>query len=373
MRAYKLVSADGHVNEPPDVWTARMPKKYLSRAPRMEHLEQGDAWIFEGWEGPINFGYNACASFPREKIRPWMRWEEVPARGYDPAARIQAQDQDGEDAEFLYSTPRVGSALFSNKKDPEFHVACIAAYNDWLSEVCSRNPERLVGLAMMPTLSAEAAVKELERTMKLPGMRSPFLGMWPSGGPSVAPEDDRFWAAVQEMGVPVSIHGSVSAGGRGDGDVNRTKAGSRGELRGLGTGTAVNALELISTGVFDRFPNLNVVFAEVESSWVPCAKQAFDDRFRRHGPLAGYKLKEAPSYYFDRNIFTTFVLDRYGVINRHLVGLTQMMWSSDAFHIVCEWPNDWKAIEQDFEGVPADEKQLILAGNAVRVYGLGRS
>ena len=372
MREYRLVSADGHVNEPPDVWKDRLPNKFQHRAPRMEHMELGDAWVMEGYDGPINFGMNACAGLPPEQVKPWVRWDEVPAHCYDPAARIKAQDDDGVDAEFLYSTPRIGSAIFLGNSDPEFQVACVRAYNDWLSELCSYDPERLIGLAMMPTCGVDAAVEELNRSMKLPGMKSPFLGMWPSGGPTISPADDKFWAAVQEMGAPVSVHGSISSGGRGDGDSERVRPGARGELRGLGMGTAENCLEFLNAGAFDRFPNLKVVFAEVESSWVPCARQTLDDRFKRHGARYFPNIKETPGHYFDHNIYTTFVLDRYGVMNRHLVGLSQMMWSSDYFHIVCEWPNNWDTIDQDFEGVPEDEKHLILAGNAAEVYGLNK-
>ena len=66
-----------------------MPAKYRDRAPRMDHLEQGDAWIFEGWDGPINFGFNASAGLPPERRTPWIRWEDVPRYVYDPAARLQ--------------------------------------------------------------------------------------------------------------------------------------------------------------------------------------------------------------------------------------------------------------------------------------------
>ena len=42
---YQLISADSHINEPPDLWTSRVPSPLRERAPRMARLEQGDAWI----------------------------------------------------------------------------------------------------------------------------------------------------------------------------------------------------------------------------------------------------------------------------------------------------------------------------------------
>ncbi len=35
MTDYKLISADSHVSEPPDLWTSRVDKKYRDRAPRL--------------------------------------------------------------------------------------------------------------------------------------------------------------------------------------------------------------------------------------------------------------------------------------------------------------------------------------------------
>jgi predicted TIM-barrel fold metal-dependent hydrolase len=209
--------------------------------------------------------------------------------------------------------------------------------------------------------------------MDLPGIMGPYINRWPSGGPSVTDNDDPFWAAVAELDVPVSVHVSVATGAiTGDADPNRARLGARGEFRGLGGDTAVNCLDLISSGAFDRYPKLRVVFAECESSWVPCAKQTFDDRFRRYPPGVRADVKELPSYYFDHHIFTTFVLDRYAIVNRHIVGVTQMLWSNDLFHAVCEWPHDWEVIEDQFAGVPDDERHMILAGNALNVYGQDR-
>jgi predicted TIM-barrel fold metal-dependent hydrolase len=50
-----------------------------------------------------------------------------------------------------------------------------------------------------------------------------------------------------------------------------------------------------------------------------------------------------------------------------------MMWSSDYPHVGADWPNSWRTINADFSGVPEDERDLILAGNARRLYRLGES
>ena len=49
------------------------------------------------------------------------------------------------------------------------------------------------------------------------------------------------------------------------------------------------------------------------------------------------------------------------------------MWSSDYPHSGSDWPNSVRVVHADFSGVPAEERDLILAGNARRLYRFGES
>ncbi len=40
-RRYRLISADSHVNEPPDLWVKRVPEALRDRAPRIERFDDG--------------------------------------------------------------------------------------------------------------------------------------------------------------------------------------------------------------------------------------------------------------------------------------------------------------------------------------------
>jgi uncharacterized protein len=57
---------------------------------------------------------------------------------------------------------------------------------------------------------------------------------------------------------------------------------------------------------------------------------------------------------------------------RTRVGVGNIMWSSDYPHISADWPNSWRTIEAAFSGVPRAERDAILAGNAVALYGFDR-
>jgi predicted TIM-barrel fold metal-dependent hydrolase len=204
-RSYRLIDSDSHVNEPPDLWQSRVPAAYRDRAPRMEHFEEGDAWVLEGVPDPITFGLNACAGLPPGQMRQWMRWEDIRRGGWDPAARLAEMDTDGVDAQILYPTPRLSHSIIANQ-DTEFHLALVRAYNDWLGEYCSHAPHRLGGLVMVPNRGIDTAVAEFERAIQLPGMVGALVTCYPHGDLDIEPADDALWRAVAESGYPLHIH-----------------------------------------------------------------------------------------------------------------------------------------------------------------------
>ncbi|MCU1394304.1 MAG: hypothetical protein JWM34_2732 [Ilumatobacteraceae bacterium] len=358
----RLISADSHINEPPDLWTSRVPAEYRHRAPRVEHLEQGDAWILEGALDPINFGGNCSAGIPADERSAWIRWEQVRPGGYDPASRLLDQDADGVVAEVLYPTPRISNQLFWSNDDPGYHLACIRAYNDWLHEFCAHDPERLWGVAMIPAVGVDAAIAELERVMARGTMRGALLGRYPSGGEAMTDDDDRFWATAEALHVPVSIH--VSFATEAQGDKKRMKL--TGDMRFFDA--PIRAAQFINGGVFDRFPGLQLVLVEVDVSWIPYVKEQMDDRFLRASVSGRARIDAVPSHYFARNIFATFVTDRYGMSNRHAVGVSQILWSTDFPHGGSDWPNSRATAASQLEGVPDDEAAQILGANAAALY-----
>ena len=343
---YGLISGDSHINEPPDLWTARVSHRFADRAPRVEHFESGDAWVVEGALDPITFGANFSAYFPIDQRSGWRRWEDVPPGGYQAAARLVDQDVDGVDAEVIYPTPRVSNSLFWNRSDPDFHIECIRAYNDWLSEFCAGAPDRLLGVALMPNVGVDEAIDELHRALALPGLRGVQIGQYPHGDTDLADEDDSFWATVVEADVPLSIHVGMATQAQGD-----TKRGKmRGDMRFFDA--PIRAAQFIGNGVFDRFPALQLVLVEVDCSWIPYIREQMDDRYSRENPATRAPLAQTPGAYFDTNVFATFITDHYGVKNRLDIGVSQMLWSSDFPHGGSDWPRSRDTIDRHFAGVP---------------------
>jgi uncharacterized protein len=362
-RRYRLISADSHVNEPPGTWVDRVPAALRDRAPCIERFEQGDAWVIEGVADPINFGMNACAGLEPEQMKGWCRFDDIRAGGYDPAARLVEMDRDGVDAEVLYPTPRLSQAVLANT-DRDYHVAMVRAYNDWISEYVSHAPERFGGLAVLPNRGVEDAVAEIDRVMDRPGMRGVVMGCYPNGTLTISDADDKVWGALAERRIPLSIHVSLS---------QTMPAAHKAKLPGYGRffDAPNRMIELVFAGVFDRFPELDVVFAEVDFGWVPYCKEQIDNNYQRLEPVSRFGLQQLPSEYIERHFHFGYMTDTFGIRNRHDVGVERILWSNDYPHISADWPFSWRTIQSAFSGVPTEERQLILAGNAQRLYGFG--
>ena len=109
---FKLVSADSHIAEPPDLWTTRIDKKFRDRAPHMVHRDTGDAYIINGASNSASL-VGLLATKPKYADPETLfglegRWTDVPEGAYDPAARAAELDREGIEAEILYTSSRAG-------------------------------------------------------------------------------------------------------------------------------------------------------------------------------------------------------------------------------------------------------------------------
>ncbi len=356
---HHLISADSHINEPGDLWTSRVAAKWRDRVPRVERFEQGDAWVIEGMPGPMPIGLNACAGQDPRLRQNWVRFDEIRSGGWDPAVRIKEIEIAGVDAEVLYPTPRVAQTTAANT-DPEMHLALVQAYNDWLHEYASYDLERFRALPMIPNRGTDQALAEIERVGGRPSTGGFLICAYPNGTTQPQPSDDPVFAVLEEQGHTLNIHVSLSTSLPMM--LNTLALPAAGRF----TGATGHLIDLIFSGVFDRFPNLNLVFAEVDCGWLPYFKEQLDDGYYRY--RFRFDLKKLPSEYIEQHVHFTWVTDTFGVNNRHQIGVDKMLWSSDYPHGNSNYPNAWSATQASMAAVPLPEKQLMLVGNAQRLY-----
>ena len=257
MRAYRLVDADCHTLEPPHLWETWLAKGFHDRAPKLVKDEEGgDAWSFGPGKPLMFIGLVATQGMRYEDIK-WngYTYQDIRKSCFDGKARLEDMDADGVDAEFLYPSQRTMYHFMGNE-DREFHRAGVRAYNDWLAdEFCAHDPERLFGLAQMPNLGVDEAVAELRRCREK-GFRGVILTAWPNGGDNLGPEDDRFFAAAEELSMPISIHIRIVRPGRKTtGALEGPGAIANMALAGMTLFPEVMS-EIMVSGVHDRFRSL---------------------------------------------------------------------------------------------------------------------
>lgn len=390
-REYHLMSSDGHLEVPPERWSHRVPEKWRDRAPRSIDLpEGGDAIIIEG--RPLleaNFLDLRAGRAPGQWQPFGLRVEDAAGVG-PPEQRIREQDEDGLDAEVLFPAMVAGPALWRNISHDEPYKAMIRAYNDWLGEeYCPVAPDRLIGLGVMPWTNADDAVAEMEHCAKL-GLKGVVMGALPNAKGYPTPEDDKFWAAAVDMDMPVTVHVAFDRTGVRESQPtfkypNEDPAMMRKLRRPLlewmtnfGLRPAVSVTQLVLAGVFDRFPDLKVFFAETRLGWVPFWIEHCDLWYKRHidwtEEYLGFKpLKQLPSEYIKEHIYWSVQYEKVAVELRHHVGVDKIMFATDFPHIECEWPNTRPLVEEIYADVPEDEKAKIWAGNAVEFFRLDRA
>ena len=374
MRPYRLIDADCHTLEPPHLWERWLPKALRGRAPRLVKDEEGgDAWSFGEGKPLMHIGLVATPGMRYEDIR-WKgySYDQIRKGCFDGKARLEDMDQDGVDAEFLYPSQRTMYHFMGNP-DVEFHRAGVRAYNDWLAEeFCAPDPERLFGLAQMPNLGVDEAIAELRRC-KEKGFRGAIITAWPAGGDNLGAEDDRFFAAAQDLALPISIHIRIVRPSRkATGPLEGPGAIANMALAGMSLFPEVMC-EIIMSGVHDRFPGLPFLGVETDVGWIPAALEQLDNFYWRNRTRTGLKLRHLPSAYFRENFCCTFIKDAIGVKLRHDIGLRNLAWSTDFPHHGCDWPYSRKVVSEMMVGVPQSERYEMLAGNMVRIYGLPQS
>ena len=245
------------------------------------------------------------------------------------------------------------------------------AFNDTLQAYASVDPSRLIVSYQIPIHDIDHAITEVTRVAAAGG-RSLQIPIFPTevGQPDYYHERYRpLWAAVQETGMPLCCHTGMNAAYDGLKVRDPTPQGAISvPLMAL---TSAEAMAMwILGGVFEQFPGLKVVFVEPGLGWVAWWLQFVDHMVTRQ-KYDFPAISQLPSFYFHRNIFLTFMEDADGVqLLRHRLGVENIMWASDYPHPPTTWPNSQRIVAEQFAGVPAGERDLMVAGNAARVWNL---
>jgi predicted TIM-barrel fold metal-dependent hydrolase len=286
----------------------------------------------------------------------------------DAAARLADMDEDGVEASATYCEVSAFRYLYDIKNGWK---EATRAFNTALLDFASADPGRLVVSCQIPIHDVDAAVAEVQWAAGRGG-KSLQLPVFPAelGLPDYW--DDRYdplWAAIQDADLPICCH--IGMNTQLEGLARRDPTPQKGIFVPMVPLSSAEAMGMwLLTGIFERFPRLKVVFVEPGVGWVAWWLYVVDDMaVRQDYDFPG--LKKAPSEYFRQNMYVTFI-DEPNVVShaRDVIGIENLMWSSDYPHPVTSWPRSRAITEEIMKDVPADERELILSGNAARVWNL---
>lgn len=360
--AERLISSDSHVKVTQDQVKAHLDPQYHG------DYDAAVAEFEDRVMGRGSGGANRASMVHKSMTQAYTH----PAHGRpgsgDPIERLKDMDTDGVDSEVLYCDVSAFRYLYLVKNGWR---EATRAFNDSLNDFGSVDPKRLVISYQIPIHDIDFAVSEVKRVAAAGG-KSLQLPVFPGelGFPEYFDERyDPLWTVIQDYDLPICCHIGINTGL--DDLARRDPTPQRGvmvPMVGLSTAEAFGMW--ILSGVLVRFPQLKLVFVEPGVGWVPWYLATVDDMvLRQHYQFPA--IEELPSFYFHRNIHLTFIDEPDAVhLLRHKVGVENIMWSSDYPHPVSSWPNSRAVVEETFAGVPADERELMVAGNAARVWNL---
>jgi len=373
----RVISADSHIVEPPDLFTQSIDPKFRDRAPRViEDPALGAIWDVEGLGFP-SVELMGGAGKKLSEIESAARFERARQGGWDPDERIRDMDTTGIDGALLY--PTIGFHCYGIA-DPALMNAVLAAWNGWIGDFCRDRSERLKGVGCVVLDDVEHAIAEMERCKRL-GLATVNVPSQLEGEHYGTGAYDRFWAAAQDLEMPISTHIGSTRGALSHSRAReQMRALVAGPVRDYTSGAVVlpdwhvqeMIFQLIASGVFERFPGLRFVCAEFEAGWAASMLTYLDSAiWEGTHPYVLYDLPMKPSEYFQRNMALTFIRDEVAVRCCDLIGVDNLMWSDDYPHLESCWPDSSAVIDRVLPegGLPDEVRNKILSGNASRIYG----
>ncbi len=373
-RTYGFISADDHVQEHPEVWQQRMSRaRWGDRIPHLVDGEDGcQVWVVDGQRVPLVGPANVGALLADRGAHP-RRWDEVPAAAYDPQARLKAMDADGVDVSVLYPTVSgLAGETLGCITDPELELACVQAYNDYLIDEWAAASDRFVPQCIVPIGPVGTTVAEIQRSVARGhrGVVYPAIPMHTRDLPHVnEPEYDAIWATCQELGVPLCLHAGFSSKVQlpvFEGLSPKLADALQALTRPAASVFAVT--NMLLSRILMRFPGLQVIFGESALGWGPFLLEYADHQFEQdHVYLEGYDLK--PSELFKRQCYLTGWYDPVGVHARYIPP-ERILWTTNFPTATSTWPTSQTFINEAMAGVDSEARNLILWGNAARLYRL---
>ncbi len=297
-------------------------------------------------------------------------WGELGPRLTDPAKRLATMDENGVAMMILSLNAPAVQAIWDVKRA----IAVAREANDTLAAEIAKRPDRLAGFAALPMQEPDEAARELTRCVKELGFVGALVnGFSQAGEANTAlyydlPQYRPFWKTIADLDVPFYLHPRNPLPG--------SIPGYEGHNWLLGPNwafhaeTAVHALRLIGSGLFDEHPSLQIILGHLGEG-IPAYLWRIDHRNEWMKARHRYAAKKWVRDYFRSN----FVLTTSGNFSTSAmvqavaeIGVERVLWSADyPFEDVGD-ATVW------FDAAPISEadRQKIGRDNALKLFKLAK-
>ena len=380
----RVIDSDTHLTEPHDLWTAQAPASLKDKMPHVADVDGEAQWVIGGEilgraGGGGVIGRDGSKINAQKGLFEWTI-DDIHEGAYNPKVRVEMIDEMDIYAEVLY--PNViglgGQGISEIVTDLPFRLSLLQMYNDHMSGVQEVSGTRLLPMGVLPSWSVEACVAEAERLHKM-GFRGVNMTSDPQdlGAPDLAsPAWDPLWATCSTLGLPVHFHIGASLTTMNFYGSYPWPSQQQDVALGIGgtmlfIGNARVVVNVICSGLLDRFPDLKMVSVESGCGWIPFILETLDYEMEENAPQLLSELALRPSEYFKRQFYATTWFER-----KHLpetvaaVGEDNIMFETDFPHPTCIFPHPLKTAAQNMEGLSDEVQRKILSHNAVKLYRL---
>jgi predicted TIM-barrel fold metal-dependent hydrolase len=364
-KGYEIIDADGHVQEPEDLWAERLPASLRERAPWRD--EQRGVYRFKDQVYPRSM---ASVITEANQERSQKNYKASIDANWDAPSQVAAMDEMGLDVSYLYPTRGLGMWYFRDM-EPDLATAMARVYNDYLYEFTQHAPDRLRPIGGVALQDPEAAAAEALRCANELGMRAIFLRPNPVDGRALNhPDLARFWATCEDAGLSIGIHeGSQANVPHLAEDRLKTHFASH---TSHALEQMVAFLTLLEGGVFEAHPRLRFAFLEAGCGWLPYWLWRLDEiEYKSSWMEVKDTVKMKPSEYFRRQCDISAEPEPYLGDLIGYIGADRIIFGSDYPH-----PDHGPDIMDeliDLENlVTKPVLQQILRENPLQFYGESR-
>ena len=369
MDSLPIIDADGHVFEPFDMWTERLPVEFHDRAWKRVHDDQGTEQIlFYG--RPTNLEWSVGALCTPGGLSEHGRLDidldtEVDRGVDDPVRRIELMDEQGIGASVLFPTMTLG---LDDIPEPDFRAAYAHAYNTWIRDFCSHDPIRLRWAAVLPLVDVDFAVSELDWALAAGAttvMLSPIPS--PTGLTLGSPELDPVWARLAEAGVPSVVHASNP--GSPSLRIHKLLKNRVQWQMGVPFQLQLGVMYVIDGGVLERHRGLEIGFFEGDVGWLPHWLGRLTETYQKMALVADVPRRGVVEQFRSQCVISGEPADPGLAATVDLVGADRVLWASDWPHQDGSWP-DPIAILRDRADLSEAQKRAMFIDGAARFYRL---